>query len=90
MKSTMRIEQDGEHYRDVRIDFAPNDDFNKEVYTIRLSLDKEFGILSESDWTYVASEGAAITELAKDPPQNVLDAYAALKPQAELLAEKEQ
>jgi hypothetical protein len=85
----MKVEQDGKQYRDVRVDVAPNDDFKKEVYTIRLSLDKEFGIISESDWTYVPSEGAAIIELAKEPPQGVLNAYAAIKPQAESLAEKE-
>jgi hypothetical protein len=89
MKSNMRIEQDGKQYRDVRVDFAPNDDFKKEVYTIRLSLDKEFGMISESDWSYVPSEGAVITELAKGPPQDVLEAYAALKSRAESLAEKE-
>ncbi|RJG04125.1 hypothetical protein D3878_23130 [Noviherbaspirillum sedimenti] len=85
----MIVEQDGEQYRDVRVDFAPNDDFKKEVYTIRLSLDKEFGMISESDWTYVASEGAAITELSKGPPPDVLNAYDTLKPQAETLVETE-
>lgn len=89
MKSTMTVEQDGEQYRDVRIDFAPTDDFKKAVYTIRLSLDKEFGMISESDWTHVASEGAAITELMKGPPQDVLDAYAAIRDQAEALVEKD-
>lgn len=89
MKSNMKVEQDGEQYRDVRVDFAPNDDFTKEVYTIRLSLDKEFGMISESDWTYVSSEGAAITELAKGPPADVMAAYVALQPQAESLVEQE-
>ncbi len=87
MKSTMHVEQDGEQYRDVRLDFAPGDDFSKEVYTVRLSFDKEFEMLSESDWTFVPSEGKPVTELSKAPPQNVLDAYEALRPQAELLAE---
>lgn len=89
MKTSMKIEQDGEQYRDVRIDFAPNDDFKKEVYTIRISFDKEFGMISESDWTFVPSEGAAITELSKAPPQHVLEAYAGLQEQAEALAEQE-
>lgn len=87
MKSSMKVEQDSEQYRDVRVDFAPGDDFEKEVYTIRLSFDKEFGMISESDWAHVASEGAAITELAKNPPQQVMDAYDALKDDAEALAE---
>lgn len=89
MKSRMKVDQDGEQYRDVRVDFAPADDFKKEVYTIRVSFDKEFGMISESDWTHVASEGAAITELAKDPPPEVVHAYEALKDDAEALAEKE-
>lgn len=89
MKSTMSVEQDDEQYRDVRVEFAPDDDFKKRVYTIRLSLDKEFGMISESDWTYVANEGAAVTELDNDPPPEVLDAYAALKSQAETLVEQE-
>ena len=88
MKSNMVVEQDGEQYRDIRIDFAPNDDFKKAVYTVKLSFDKEFGMISESDWTYVANEGAAITELAKAPPQDVVDAYAALQSEAERLAEE--
>jgi hypothetical protein len=90
MKSTMSVEQDGEQYRDVRVDFAPSDDFKKEIYSIRVSLDKEFGMISESDWTYVPKEGEPTAEVDGDPPQSVLDAYAALKPQAEALAEKEQ
>lgn len=89
MKSTMSVEQDDEQYRDVRVEFAPDDDFKKRVYTIRLSLDKEFGMISESDWTYVANEGAAVTELDNDPPSEVLEAYAALKSQAESLVEQE-
>lgn len=89
MKSTMNVEQDDEQYRDVRVDFAPDDDFKKAVYTIRLSLDKEFGMISESDWTYVASEGAAVTELDNEPPADVLRAYEALKSQAESLVEQE-
>lgn len=89
MKSNMKVVQDGKQYRDVRIDFAPNDDFKKEVYTINLSLDKEFGMISESDWTYVLHEGAPIIELANDPPQEVVKAYSALKAQAEALAEKD-
>lgn len=88
MKNTMSVEQEDEQYRDVRVDFAPSDDFKKEVYTIRLSLDKEFGMISESDWTYVASEGAAVTELDNDPPADVLGAYEALRPQAEALVEQ--
>lgn len=89
MKSSMKVEQDSEQYRDVRLDFAPADDFKKEVYTIRLSFDKEFGMISESDWTHVASEGAAVTELSKNPPQEIMSAYDALKADAEALAEKE-
>lgn len=89
MKSKMGIEHDDEQYRDVRVDFAPSDDFAKEVYTIRLSLDKEFGMISESDWTYVASEGEASSELDNDPPADVLAAYTALKEQAESLVEQE-
>jgi len=89
MKSTMSVEQDDEQYRDVRVDFAPDDDFKKGVYTVRLSLDKEFGMISESDWTYVASEGAAVTELDNDPPADVLRAYEALKAKAEALVEQE-
>lgn len=89
MKSKMHIEQDDEQYRDVRVDFAPSNDFTKEVYTVRLSLDKEFGMVSESDWMYVASEGATSTELDNDPPPDVLAAYAAVKEQAESLAEKD-
>lgn len=88
MKSTMRIEQDDQQYRDVRIDFAPDDDFKKMVYTIRLSFDKEFGMISESDWTQVANEGAAVTELDNDPPVEVLRAFDALRAQAEALAEQ--
>lgn len=88
MKSRMRVEQDGEQYRDVRIDIAPGDDFKKEVFTIRISFDKEFGMISESDWTHVASEGAAVTELAKNPSQEIMNAYEALKADAEALAEK--
>lgn len=88
MKSTMNVEQEDEQYRDVRVDFAPSDDFTKGVYTIRLSLDKEFGMISESDWTYVASEGAAVTELDNDPPADVLDAFEVLRPQAEALVEQ--
>ncbi|QAU35161.1 hypothetical protein [Janthinobacterium sp. 17J80-10] len=89
MKSKMGIEQDDEQYRDVRVDFAPANDFTKEVYTVRLSLDKEFGMISESDWTYVTGEGAAVTELDNEPPAEVLAAYAALKEQAEALVEQE-
>jgi hypothetical protein len=89
MKSTMSVEQDDEQYRDVRIDFAPDDDFKKRVYTIRLSLDKEFGMISESDWTYVANHGAAITELDNGPPADVLQAYEDLRPKAESLVEQE-
>ena len=87
MKSMMKVEQDDEQYRDVRIDFAPADDFKKEVYTIRLSYDKEFGMISESDWTHVAVEGAAVTELDKEPPPEVMQAFAALQEEAERLAE---
>ncbi len=89
MKSTMSIEQDDEQYRDVRIDFAPEDDFKKGVYTIRLSFDKEFGMITEGDWTHVANEGAAVTELDNDPPVEVLRAFEELRAQAEALAEQE-
>lgn len=90
MKSNMVIEQDGDQYRDVRIDFAPDNDFKKEVYSITLSLDKEFGMISESDWSHVLGEGKPATELSDDPPQAVIDAYATLRDQAESLAEKGQ
>lgn len=89
MKSSMKIELDNEQYRDVRVDFAPGDDFKKEVYTVRLSFDKEYGMISESDWTRVASEGGPVTELSKNPPQEVMDAYETLRADAEALAEKQ-